>query len=101
VSHEACASVIFEAWQLPENLVAGTCHHHDPMLAPEPHRKLAALINLGANLGLAAGSTYALELAPSERNEQAMDCLGLSSAQVDEVAEALPERVAELSAALK
>jgi len=101
VSHEDCASVIFEAWQLPESLIAGTCHHHDPMQAPAPHRQLAALVNLGATLGLAAGNTYALEPTPSERNEQAMECLGLSGSQVDEVAESLPERVAELSAALK
>jgi HD-like signal output (HDOD) protein len=34
VRHEECAAVIFEAWQLPESLIAATCHHHDPMMAP-------------------------------------------------------------------
>lgn len=100
VNHAECSAVIFEAWQLPENLIAGTRHHHNPMLAPEAHRPLAALVNLGANLGLAAGITYVLEPKPTDRNETAMAYLGLNSEQMDSVAEKLPERVAELSAAL-
>jgi HD-like signal output (HDOD) protein len=100
VSHEECAAAVCEAWQLPESLIAATSHHHDPMMAPEEHRKLAALVNLGATLGLAVGSTYALEPGPVERNACAMSILGLSGDQLDKIAVLLPERVGQLSAAL-
>ncbi|MGO8858275.1 MAG: HDOD domain-containing protein [Steroidobacteraceae bacterium] len=96
VGHEECIAVIFEAWKLPESLIVATRHHHDPMAAIEPHRALAALINLGATLGLASGSTFTLEPAPIARNAAAMSWLGLNEEQVDEVAIALPGRVAEL-----
>jgi HD-like signal output (HDOD) protein len=101
VGHEDCGSVIFEAWQLPEPLIASARHHHAPLLAPEPHRALAALVNLGANLGLASGNTYTLEPTPIDRNTQIMASLGLSTENLDEVAVHLPERVAQLTAALQ
>jgi HD-like signal output (HDOD) protein len=100
VGHEECIAVVFEEWQLPESLITATRHHHDPMAAREPHRDLAALINLGANLGLASGSTFTLEPAPVARNATAMSWLGLNEDQVDDVAIALPARVAELRQAL-
>lgn len=100
VGHEECVAVIFEAWQLPESLIEAARHHHDPMAAGEPHRKLAALINLGTNLGLASGNTFVLEPAPVARNVQAMACLGLDDGQIDDVAAALPARVDELRRAL-
>src|SRR5882762_6067389 len=42
--------------QLPVSLLASVRHHHDPMGAPSAHRDLAALVNLGANLGVPLGS---------------------------------------------
>jgi HD-like signal output (HDOD) protein len=101
VGHEECVAVIFEAWKLPESLISATRHHHDPMGALEPHRSLAALINLGATLGLATGSTFALEPAPVVRNAFAMAWLGLDAEKVDEVERALPGRLAELKQALQ
>jgi len=100
VGHEECVAVVFESWQLPESLVAATRHHHDPMAADEPHRELAALVNLGANLGLAGGSTFTLEPAPVVRNAGAMAWLGLDDEALDGVAVALPSRVLELRRAL-
>jgi HD-like signal output (HDOD) protein len=101
VGHEECVAVIFEAWRLPESLISATRHHHEPMDALEPHRALAALINLGATLGLATGSTFALEPAPVARNAFAMSWLGLDAEMVDEVESALPGRLAELKQALQ
>jgi HD-like signal output (HDOD) protein len=100
IGHEECIAVIFEAWQLPESLIAAARDHHDPMAAPAPHRELAALINLGANLGLAVGSTFELEPVQVARNAPAMACLGLDDGQLDGVADDMPARVAELKSAL-
>ncbi|HLZ97140.1 MAG TPA: HDOD domain-containing protein [Steroidobacteraceae bacterium] len=100
IGHEECIGVIFEAWQLPESLIAAARDHHDPMSAAPPHRELAALINLGANLGLAGGSTFALESAGAARNAPAMAWLELDDAQLDGVAVDMPARVAALRSAL-
>ena len=100
IGHEECIGVIFEAWQLPESLIAAARDHHDPMAAAPPHRELAALINLGANLGLAGGSTFGLEPSRVARNAPAMAWLGLDDGQMDGVAVDMPARVAALRSAL-
>jgi HD-like signal output (HDOD) protein len=100
IGHEECVGVIFEAWQLPESLIAAARDHHDPMGAAVPHRELAALINLGANLGLAAGSTYGLEPAQVARNAPAMASLELDDEQLNGIAVDMPARVAALRNAL-
>jgi HD-like signal output (HDOD) protein len=100
VRHEECAATLFAAWQLPDSLVAAAQHHHDPMAAPEAHRELTAVINLGANLALACGNTFMLEPAPMERNLPAMILLGISAEDLDRAIAELPERIDELRGAV-
>lgn len=100
VSHETCVATLFESWQLPELLIAATRHHHAPMNASEAHRDFAALINLGANLGLAGGSTFTLEPAPVVRDSAAMAWLGFGDAQLDRIVVDLPARVQAYQRAL-
>jgi HD-like signal output (HDOD) protein len=100
IGHEECIAVVFEAWKMPESLVACVRHHHRPADAPEPYRSLAALINLGASLALATGHTFTLEPAPVARDQSAMADLLLDEEALDEVAASLPVRVAELGRAL-
>jgi len=95
VGHEECVAVLFEEWKLPGSLVAAVRHHHDPISAPEIHRDLASLVNLGANLALACGATFSLEPSAVERDAQAMSILGLRAEDLDNVAAALAEHVAE------
>jgi HD-like signal output (HDOD) protein len=101
VGHEECVAVIFEAWQMPESLLDAARFHHHPVDAPLPHQDLASLVNLGATLALAAGSTYTLEPFPTQRCADAVDILNLTDDQLDGVSVALPERLSELSAALR
>ncbi len=96
-SHQDCIGVIAEAWQLPATLAAATHFHHDPMSAPEAHRDLASLVNLGANLGLAMGCTFSLEPLAEPPDRAAMARLGLSDRDLVTVAVDLPERVVELT----
>jgi HD-like signal output (HDOD) protein len=100
IGHEDCVGVIFEAWQLPESLIAAARDHHDPMAAAPLHRELAALINLGATLALAGGSTFGLEPSPVARNASAMAWLELDDEQLDGVALDMRARVAALRSAL-
>jgi len=100
IGHEDCVGVIFEAWQLPESLIAAARDHHDPMAAAPLHRELAALINLGATLALTGGSTFGLEPSPVARNASAMAWLELDDEQLDGVALDMRARVAALRSAL-
>jgi HD-like signal output (HDOD) protein len=100
VGHEECAGIIFDAWQLPDSLVAAARHHHEPRGAPESHRDLACLVNLGAGVALACGNAYALEPVAAAFNTWAMAHLELAEEQLDSVADALPARIAELRSAL-
>jgi HD-like signal output (HDOD) protein len=100
VGHEECLAVVFEEWQMPDSLVAMAAHHHAPMNAPEPHRDLTALVNLGANLGLAICPGYLYEPTSIERHSPAMLWLGLTDEHLNAVALQLPARVAELGSAL-
>ncbi len=100
IGHEACAGIIFDAWQLPEPLVAAVRHHHDPMCAPQAQRDLACLVSLGAGLALACGNTYALEPAPAELSQQALTQLELDAEKLEIVAAALPARIAGLRSAV-
>ena len=99
IGHEEYIGVVFEAWHLPDSLIAAVRDHHDPQAAPQEFRDLAALINLAATLALAAGNTFALEPAARPRNPDAIARLGLADGQIDEVAAELPARLAELKKA--
>jgi HD-like signal output (HDOD) protein len=100
VGHEECAGVIFEAWQLPEALVAAAWHHHDPLAAPEAHRDLAALVHLGAHLALRGDNAFGLEAAVAGRNPLVMARLALTEADLDQAVAELPGRIADLRAAV-
>jgi HD-like signal output (HDOD) protein len=100
VGHEECVAVILEAWHLPDALVAAVRHHHDPAAAPAAYSLLAALVNLGANLSLASGYTYALEPAPAQYSAQVLAQLGLSVQDIEAVSAELPGRAARLRSAL-
>lgn len=100
VGHEECVATVFEAWGFPASLIEATRHHHAPAGAADAYRQLAALVSLGANLGVRTGHAFVLEPVAVEPDPQAMRVVGLEPADLDAVAGALPERVAALSHAL-
>jgi len=78
VGHEECGATIFRAWQLPEELIAAAEHHHGPAAAPQAHRRIAALVNVAANVALAIGNTYLLEPTATPVPTSALNLLELS-----------------------
>ena len=91
VRHEECAGVLFDAWQLPDALIAAAVHHHWPEAAPEPHRTLVSLVSTAATAALAGGFTYSLEpQAPA-----------LAGPEIQHIVSELPGRVEQLSQALR
>jgi HD-like signal output (HDOD) protein len=83
IGHEEAAAIVFEAWQLPDSLIAAASHHHQPADAPEAHRTLVSLVAVAADVALACGSTFALEPVeqPAPRNRSETATLNLSEAE--------------------
>lgn len=99
-SHARCAAVVFESWKLPALLVSATSHHHDPAAAAGQDGELAALVNLGNHVSLAAGMGFPCEPMAGERNAGATALLALSDDHFERVSAMLPEHVTELQNAL-
>lgn len=100
IGHECCGAVIFEAWNLAPSLVEATRHHHDPMAASEPHRKLASLVHVGLHIAQMTGHCFPLEPIYTPPNASALTRLELSAEELDQVAANLPDRLAVLQLAL-
>jgi HD-like signal output (HDOD) protein len=102
IRHEEAVSVVFDAWQLPESLIAAASHHHLPADAPQIHRSLAALVGTGARLAAAFGNPFSLEPVNVEldSNWEAAGLLKLSTREIDGFREELPKRVTHLLTAL-
>jgi HD-like signal output (HDOD) protein len=100
VGHEHCVSVVLQAWQLPEPLVVATQFHHEPMLAPEPHRALAALVNVADHVARTSGMSFPCEAALGEGNPEAMALLELTPADLEAISATLTDSVASLQQSL-
>jgi HD-like signal output (HDOD) protein len=100
LGHEACATAVFESWQLPEPLIQAAAHHHHPQEAPAATRSLTWLVHFGLHVAHGAGFSFAVEPAHAECDSDTLALLGLSQAALDEVQAALPQRIAELQGAL-
>jgi HD-like signal output (HDOD) protein len=99
-THDHCAAVIFEEWQLPATLVASARYHHLPDAAPAPHAGIAALIHVADHLARSAGMAFAYEPQAEPVSAAAMDLLGIKDEDLAAYAAALPERVQELQQSL-
>jgi HD-like signal output (HDOD) protein len=100
LEHERCSSVTLDAWGLPPGLVAATQYHHAPHGAPEPHRRIAAIVAIADRLSTEAGMGFACGGTPSALDAELFALAGLTSEDVDAVAAALPARVAAMQNAL-
>jgi HD-like signal output (HDOD) protein len=92
--------VLFDAWGLPDTLVATALHHHSPLTAPRDHLLLVALVSIATQLALASGHVYSLEPVTLKRDLATLALLGLTPAYCDEVAGELAERVASLQSVI-
>lgn len=100
VGHERCAALVFQAWNLPQSLVAAISNHHAPAAAPPGARRLAALVHLADHVSLETGHSYALEPAAATLQEGTLETLGIAETFLMHAREALPERVRELQRVL-
>jgi HD-like signal output (HDOD) protein len=101
VGHEACVAALFEAWQLPNSLIAAARDHHDPMAAAEPHRLLATMVHVSAQLALENGTAFSLEVEACVRAPALLDYLRLAEADLSGITRELPSRLSALLGALR
>lgn len=93
VSHEQCAGVVFQHWQLPAPLTEAARHHHQPLSAPQTQRMLAVLAYLGVQASLMAGYVHALEPQPDTIDPAVLSTAGVTLADLEAVAKELPSRM--------
>jgi HD-like signal output (HDOD) protein len=99
VSHEECASVLFDAWQLPDCFVESARCHHAPAQSQPTHRVLTSLVAASASLALSCGNTFSLEPVAPETDSAWLSELGLYERHIETVQTELPQRVTLLSGA--
>ena len=96
ISHEECAAVVFEQWQLPDSLVETARWHHAPLFAPAPHKWLSAVLGLALGLAAEAGHGFELEPAPQPRDPDLMYFVGITNQDMDSISDELVKRSALL-----
>jgi HD-like signal output (HDOD) protein len=100
IGHARCAEILFDTWQLPQEIVVAASFHHDPLAAPEPARVLATLTHLGVQLAIEAGFVHPLEPGPlAIAREPLLALLGLEAGALQAIADQLTEQVLLISEA--
>lgn len=89
LSHEECAAVVFEQWQLPDSLVEVARWHHAPLFAPAPHKWLAAVLGLALGLAAEVGHGFELEPTPQLRDPELMYFVGVTNENLDAISDDL------------
>jgi HD-like signal output (HDOD) protein len=57
-NHAQIGELLLSRWNFPERVVAAIAWHHESAACPRPHRRLAALTNLGNVLAYRIGRGY-------------------------------------------
>jgi putative nucleotidyltransferase with HDIG domain len=93
VDHAELGALIAQLWDLPETIVQGIAHHHDPARADTPAAYAVHLSDVVAKkVGSPADDNVDLENFALATGE-----LGLSADALDEVSDIVSERFAEVS----
>ena len=93
VHHGEVAGIIAQAWQLPEGIVRGVTHHHDPQATDDPHAVFTFMANIVARK---CEGGEILSFAELEMLTAALEQLGLSELDLKGVVRATTDRLAEL-----
>ncbi len=96
--HEAFGAGLCEAWKFPKSFTYVTRHHHEPMQLPPANRLLAWVVYVSDRVAAQRGFGFRGDLQNLEIEPQALDDLGLSLEQVEEVKANLPKAYEEIEA---
>ena len=99
-THEDFGVGLCTRWKFPASFKAVTGFHHRPLEAPEPHRKLVAVIAAADRLAAQIDFGFRLDIQDATIPEDLASFLGLTPELTDELREALSEVVANLDTSL-
>ncbi|QNN24298.1 HDOD domain-containing protein [Planctomycetales bacterium ZRK34] len=84
-NHTDLGRALCEQWDLPDDLVAVTAFHHDPMAAPVEHRPLAGIVHISDVLAARNGIGYSGTVGSHDLDPVALEYLNLDEEAVAEV----------------
>lgn len=93
--HQVFGDSLAAKWKFPPALRACIAYHHEPhMLKPE-FKKLVSIIFIADTICCQNQIGYWLPAATQELTAEALECVGLNEALLQQVADILPDRIAE------
>ena len=95
-THEAFGEALARAWRFPIALQRVNRWHHSPLLLPPEERQLAAIVNVADHLAAGANIGYSRTVESADPDAEVLDGLGLTPADFDNFAAALPALVSEV-----
>ncbi len=99
-THEDFGRGLCDKWKFPISFEAATGFHHDPMQAPDAHRKLAALVCAADRMAAASGKGFRLDIQDTSIPEPVMDLLGMTAETIAKVTPKFQEALANLDSSL-
>lgn len=93
-THEDFGKGLCAQWKFPAPFAAVCGHHHDPMTAPADHRVLASLVCVADRLAARFGDNYRLDLVSLDIPAEALEAIGLTEAEIEEMLPRLEDAVA-------
>ena len=95
-THEAFGEALARAWRFPIALQRVNRWHHSPLQLPPEERQLAAIVHVADHLAAAANIGYSRTVETAEPDAEVLAWLGLTAADMDNFAAALPALVSEV-----
>ena len=95
-THEAFGEALARAWRFPIALQRVNRWHHSPLLLPPEDRQLAAIVNVADHLAAGANIGYSRTVETAQPDAAVLAWLGLTLADIDNFAAALPALVSEV-----
>jgi len=96
-THEAFGAALAQTWRFPIALQRVSGCHHSPLSLPPQERRLVAIVNVADQLAARVNIGYSRTVESLEPDVEVLAWLGLTHADIDAFAEALPSLFSEVA----
>ena len=96
-THEAFGEALARAWRFPVALQRVSGWHHTPLALPPAERQLTAIVYVADCLAARAEIGYSRTVESTDPDPEVLAWLGLTPADIDTFAVALPALVSEVA----
>ncbi len=96
-THEAFGAALAQTWRFPIALQRVSGWHHSPLSLPPEERRLVAIVNVADHLAARAQIGYSRTVESLNPDAEVLAWLGLTPADIDVFAAALPALVSEVA----